>query len=170
MVTYSGGKGLRGPQNSGLVAGRKDLIAAAQKHYMNIGSPRASIGRPAKVAKETIVGLITAIELFMETDHAAVWEGWRKQAKHIASRLEGIPGLRVQLEEENRQGPQPVLYFEPRYKGPRPAEIRELMKQGKPPVFIGGGDDEIGLAMVNVLPGEEKIIADRLAEIIKGKK
>ncbi len=173
MVTYSGGKGLQGPQNSGLLAGRKDLIVAAQKHYMNPGSSRASIGRPAKVSKETIVGLITAIELFGETDHVAVWDGWRTQAKYIVSRLEGIPGIRVQVEESDmRQGPQPVVYFGPGWKGPTSTQVREHMRSGKPPIYVGGGGygDEINMAMVNVMPGEEKIIADRLLEILKPKK
>lgn len=170
MVTYSGGKGIGGPQNSGLLAGRKDLIAAAHKNYMNPGSPRASIARPAKVSKESIVGLVTAIELFLETDHAAVWEGWRAQAKHIAGKLQGIPGLRVVLEEhEDRQGPQPVVYFEPGWKGPSPSEVRERLRSGKTPIVVGGGGygDEINMSMVNVQPGEEKIIADRLLEILK---
>jgi L-seryl-tRNA(Ser) seleniumtransferase len=169
MVTYSGGKGIAGPQNAGLLAGRRDLIAAAFKHYTS-GGPRAGIGRPAKVSKETIVGMIAALELFLETDHAAVWEAWRKQAQHIAGRLEGVPGLRVVVEEhQDRQGPQPVVYFEPDWKGPSPAEVRRRLREGTPPIWVGGGGygDEINMAMVNVQPGEEKIIAARLLEILK---
>ena len=62
MVTYSGGKGICGPQNSGLLAGRADLIEAAFLNYLP-GGPRVGIARPAKVSKETIIGLVTAIEL-----------------------------------------------------------------------------------------------------------
>jgi L-seryl-tRNA(Ser) seleniumtransferase len=170
MVTYSGGKGIGGPQNSGLLAGRKELIAAARKNYMNPGAPRASISRPAKVSKETVVGLVTAIELFLERDHAAVWEGWRRQAKHIADRLQGIPGLRVTLEEnENRQGPQPVIYFEPGWKGPAVEDIRQKLRDGDPSIHVGGGGErgEINMAMVNVQAGEEKVIADRLLAVLK---
>jgi D-glucosaminate-6-phosphate ammonia-lyase len=175
MVTFSGGKGINGPQNAGLLAGRKDLIAAAHKHYMNpSGSSRASIGRPAKVSKETIVGMVTALELFLETDHAAVWEGWRKQAKYLAGRLQGIPGTRVVVEEnENRQGPQAVIYFDPKWKGLAPEKIRQRLKDGNPSIYVGGGGygDEINLVMVNVQQGEEKIIADRLLEVLgSGKK
>jgi L-seryl-tRNA(Ser) seleniumtransferase len=159
-----------GPQNSGLLAGRKDLIAAAQKNYMNPGSSRGSIGRPAKVSKETIVGLVTAIELFLESDHAAVWDGWRAQARHIASRVQGIKGLHVTVEEGmNRQGPQPVIYLGSDWKGPSPDEIRKRLRQGNPPIYCGGGQfgNDVSFAMVNVQPGEEKIIADRLVEILK---
>ncbi len=169
MVTYSGGKGLAGPQNAGLVAGRKDLVAAALKHYMNPGSSRASVGRPAKVSKETIVGMVTAIELFLDADHAGIWDGWRAQARSIATAVEGIPGLRVVVEEnENRQGPQPVIYFEAGWKGLSPAEIGKQMRNGNPPVMLGvsGDNDAINMAMVNVQPGEEKIIAARLLEIL----
>ncbi len=169
MVTYSGGKGINGPQNSGLLAGRKDLIAAAAKNYTT-GGPRAGIARPAKVSKETIVGLVTAIELFLETDHAAVWEGWRNQAKHIVGKLQGIPGLRATVEEgENFQGPQAVIWFEPSWKGTGWAEVQRLMREGDPPVHVGAGGygDEVNVVLVNVQRGEERVIADRLLKILK---
>ena len=88
MVTYSGGKGICGPQNSGLLAGRADLIEAAFLNYLP-GPPRVGIARPAKVSKETIIGLVTAIELFLDTDQVAVWAGWRAKADHIAEQGTG---------------------------------------------------------------------------------
>ena len=171
MVTFSGGKGICGPQNSGLLAGRADLIEAAYLNYLPLGAPRAGIARPAKVSKETIVGLITAIELFLETDHQAVWEVWRRQGQHIVDRVRAVPGLRVVIEEsENRQGPQPVVYFESDWKGPSPAEVREMLAEGDPPVFVGSGGygDEINIPIVNVRPGEEQIIADHLLAALTG--
>ena len=168
MVTYSGGKGICGPQNSGLLAGRADLIEAAFLNYLP-GPPRVGIARPAKVSKETIIGLVTAIELFLDTDQVAVWAGWRAKADHVADRVRGIPGLRVVIEEsENRQGPQPVIYPESDWNGPTPAEVRSRLEQGDPPIMIGSGGygDELNVVMVNLRPGEEKIIADRLYDIL----
>jgi L-seryl-tRNA(Ser) seleniumtransferase len=173
MVTFSGGKGICGPQNSGLLAGKNELIKAARMNYQYPGPSRAGIGRAAKVSKETLVGLMTAIELFLKTDHEAVWGGWRTKADHIAGRLKGVSGTRVVVEEdENRQGPQPVIYFEKNWKGPTSAEIRKRLREGNPPIWVGGGGygDEINVAMVNVQDGEEVIIADRLLEILKGNK
>lgn len=173
MVTYSGGKGIRGPQNSGLLAGKRDLIKAARMNYQYPGPSRAGIGRAAKVSKETLVGIMTAIELLLKTDHEAVWAGWRAKADHIAGRLKGIPGTQVVVEEDqNRQGPQPVVYFEKNWKGPASAEIRKRLREGNPPIWVGGGGygDEINMAMVNVQDGEENVIADRLLEILKSNK
>ena len=169
MVTYSGGKGICGPQNSGLLAGRADLIEAAFMNYLPAGAPRAGIARPAKVSKETIVGLVTAIELFLDSDHESVWAGWRQKCDHVVDKVRGIPGLRVVIEEnENRQGPQPVIYLEPEWSGPPAEEIRRRLTEGDPPIMIGSGGygDELNVVMVNVRPGEEKIIADRLHAIL----
>jgi L-seryl-tRNA(Ser) seleniumtransferase len=170
MVTFSGGKGIRGPQNSGLLAGKRELIKAARMNYQYPGPSRAGIGRAAKVSKETLVGLMTAIELLLETDHEAVWAGWRAKAEYIAGRLKGIPGTRVVVEEEeNRQGPQPVIYFDQGWKGLAPAQIRARLREGDPPIWVGGGGygDEINMAMVNVQDGEEVVIADRLLAILR---
>ena len=171
MVTFSGGKGIGGPQNTGLLAGRKDLIEAAYRNYMNEGSPMAGIGRPSKVSKESLVGLVTALELFLETDHETTWAGWREQASHVVNQLQGIPGLSVVLEDHdpNRQGPQAVIYFEHDWAGLEADEIREMLSDGDPPIYVGGGGyrDEVNIVMVNVQPGEEKIISDRLEEILR---
>ena len=91
MVTYSGGKGICGPQNSGLLAGRADLIEAAFMNYLPAGAPRAGIARPAKVSKETIVGLVTAIELFLDSDHESVWAGWRQKCDHVVDKAQRNP-------------------------------------------------------------------------------
>ncbi|MBI2964645.1 MAG: aminotransferase class V-fold PLP-dependent enzyme [Chloroflexi bacterium] len=174
LVLFSGGKGIGGPQNTGLLAGRKDLIDAGIVNSLNLHSPRAGIARGMKVSKESLVGLVTALELFLESDEQSMLAGWTKKSTYLQSRLKGIPGLRVVIEgpDPNRHGPQPVLYFESGYQGPKPAEIRKRLLEKDPPIHVGGGGvrDEINVVMVNVQDGEEVIIADRLLEIIKGAK
>ena len=168
MVTFSGGKGIRGPQSTGILCGRKDLIEAAELNSLNYHSPHANIGRPMKVCKEEIVGLIAALELFERTDHAAQWGAWREQAKGIVDALQGIPGLEVCLEDDdpNREGPQAVIYFEPSWKGPPPEEVQEALRRGEPPIYIGRGGyrGELWVTPVNLQDGEEKIVATRLKE------
>src|SRR5207302_6899412 len=88
LVTFSGGKGLMGPQSSGILAGRADLIRAAR---MN-GNPNHSIGRAAKAAKEDIVGLIVALEIYMQRDHDADTALWRAPAGRILVRLGDFKG------------------------------------------------------------------------------
>ncbi len=107
--------------------------------------------------------------MFLDSDQEAVWAGWRQQADFVADRVRGIPGLRVVIEEsENRQGPQPVIYMESEWTGPSAAEVRSRLAEGDPPIMIGSGGygDELNVVMVNVRPGEEKIIADRLYDIL----
>ncbi|MFN8514354.1 MAG: aminotransferase class V-fold PLP-dependent enzyme [Chloroflexia bacterium] len=99
LVTFSGGKGLRGPQSSGILAGRADLIRAALKN----GSPNHSVGRTAKAAKEDIVGLLVAIEAYLAHDHDADLDHWRAQSEYMAERLAGIPGVTVNCVYDGRE-------------------------------------------------------------------
>lgn len=168
MVAFSGGKGIGGPQSAGLLAGRQNLMEAAYLNSLNLDSPKAGIGRPMKVSKENLVGMIAALELYMDSDEVAVIDEWRAKASYIARKLEGIKGLRVVVEDTpvDRQGPQPVIYFERDWVGPSPAEVRQRLMDGDPSIRVGGGGvrDEINLAMVNIQDGEEQIIAERLLE------
>jgi hypothetical protein len=70
--------------------------------------------------------------------------------------------------DPNRQGPQAVIYFESDWAGPTPDEVRKALLAGDPPIHVGAGGygDEINIVMVNVQSGEERIIADRLEEIL----
>ncbi len=171
MVGFSGGKGIGGPQATGLLAGNSDLMEAAFMNSLNLYASVAGIGRPMKVSKENIIGLVTAIELFTDSDEASEWAGWQSKAEFVLESLSGIPGLRVELEDDpsERQGPQPVLYFEDDYDGPSIDEIKKQLEAGDPAIYVGGGGarQEINIVMVNVQDGEEKIIADRLNEILR---
>ncbi len=91
LVVISGGKGILGPQSTGLLGGRKDLIEAARLH----ASPNANIGRGMKVGKEEMIGLIVALERYVNLDHDAVIETWNKKARYLADQLQGIPGFQA---------------------------------------------------------------------------
>ena len=171
MVAFSGGKGIGGPQSTGLLAGKADLMEAVVMNSLNLHASVAGIGRPMKVSKENIVGLVTAVELFTDSDEGIEWAGWKSKAKYVADRLKGIDGVSVELEDDptQRQGPQPVLRFDDDYKGPTIAELKEQLQSGDPSIFVGGGEarGEICVVMVDVRDGEEIIIADRLNEILR---
>ncbi len=171
MVAFSGGKGIGGPQSAGLLAGKADLMEAVVMNSLNLHSPIAGIGRPMKVSKENIVGLVTAIELFTDSDEGIEWDAWQSKALYVAGRLSGIDGVRVVIEDETneRQGPQPVLRFEDAYKGPSIGEIKEQLQSGDPAIFVGGAEarGEICVVMVDVRDGEEIIIADRMGDILR---
>src|SRR3977135_643035 len=94
LVTFSGGKGLRGPQCTGLLLGRKNLIDAARKN----NSPNSNtVGRGLKVAKEEIVGLVAAVDWFLSQDDAAMETEYRQRAERIAAQLKNIPTLQTQI-------------------------------------------------------------------------
>jgi L-seryl-tRNA(Ser) seleniumtransferase len=93
LVAFSGGKNLRGPQSSGLLLGRRDLVEAA---YAN-SSPHSHFARIAKVGKEEIVGLLTAVELFLKRDHAAERKAWEAMLLRMAEHLQGVPTVSTEL-------------------------------------------------------------------------
>ena len=91
MVIYSGGKGVRGPQGSGILCGRSDLIEAA---YAN-ASPHQFIGRGLKVSKEEIIGLVNSLALFAEEDEQAENERYRNMCDKVVDAFVELPGLEV---------------------------------------------------------------------------
>jgi len=96
LVIYSGGKYLRGPQTSGLLLGSKRLVQAAWRN----ASPHQSLGRPMKVSKEDVIGLLTAVEIwFEERDAAAELRRWYADLKAIGDRVGRVPGARGELIE-----------------------------------------------------------------------
>jgi L-seryl-tRNA(Ser) seleniumtransferase len=168
LVCFSGGKGIRGPQSTGFIAGRRDLVRAARLN----ASPNQAIGRPAKTSKEEIVGLVTALTLFLAEDEAAEMERYRQASASIVYALRDIPGIRAVVEQDpvNRVLPNAVVYFEPSWKGPSGRAIQLALAQGDPHIYVqqgphqGGYFDEIAVDPINLQPGDDKVIAARLRE------
>lgn len=92
LTVISGGKGLLGPQSTGILAGRKDLVEAAALNH----SPNANIGRGMKVGKEEIIGLIVALNRYVDLDHETVIETWNKKARYLADQLKDLPGVKAE--------------------------------------------------------------------------
>ena len=168
IVNFSGGKGIRGPQSTGILAGRKELIRAAALNH----SPNAGVGRPAKTSKEEIVGLVTALELFLAEDEDAEMNRYREVCTHIVDAVHDLPGLRAVVEQDplNRVLPHAVIYFEPSWQGPSGQAVRDALASGTPHIYIqqgtqqGGYFDEIAVDPINLQPGDEDILAARLRE------
>ena len=164
MVTFSGGKGLRGPQSTGILCGRADLIEAARLN----AAPNHGIGRPAKVCKEEIAGVIAALDLFVRIDHEAEWAAWRAKSAVIASAVDDIPGLEVKIEDDdrNRPGPAVAVYFRDGWKGPDAETLLSRLAAREPSIRAGTGsyEDELFISPVTLKDGEEDVVARALRE------
>jgi L-seryl-tRNA(Ser) seleniumtransferase len=172
LVSFSGGKGIRGPQSTGILAGRRDLIRAVALN----GSPNQAVGRAAKTSKEEIVGLVTALELFLAEDEKAETRRYHEVCAAIVDGLADIPGLRAVVEHDpvNRVIPHAVVYFTPDWVGPSGAAVQGALARGEPHVYVqqgghqGGYFDEIAIDPINLQPGDEAILVSRLrAELMR---
>ena len=170
LVSFSGGKGVRGPQNTGFMIGKKEYVQLARKNLICFNDTKSKIGRPMKVSKECIVGLLTALKLFLDTDQKAVWAEWKKKAKYVVDELGKIDGIKIALEDEStiREGPQVIFYFSDNWRGISPSKLKKDLENGDPSIFLGDGGygADMNISMVNVRDGEEKIIADKLKRLL----
>ena len=166
LVVISGGKGLRGPQSSGILAGRKDLIEAATLNH----SPYKAIGRGMKVGKEEIIGLVAAVRRYDALDHNAVLEGWNKKAQYVADVLNEIPSMKAEC-RDNTQGYNNLSFTWD--KSVIPVSAGELSKQlrgGEPRILISGGGDEpsAGLTTQCMRDGDEIFAARGIKKALLG--
>lgn len=168
LVAFSGGKGLRGPQCSGLLLGRKDLIEAA---YLN-GSPHAdSLERGAKVGKEEIVGLWTAVELYLKKDHQAEWRDWESRVREIAKALDGLRGVKTEsfVPEIANESPHLRVSWDEKALPVKNAQIVKQLRDGEPRIEVrpsAGDKPIIEIAVWMLHPGEHRIVARRVREVL----
>lgn len=179
LVTFSGGKGLRGPQCTGLLLGRKDLIEAAKKN----NSPNSNtVGRGMKVAKEEIVGLVAAVDWFLKQDENAMEAEYRGRADRIAKELSTIPSLQSQvfIPEVANHVPHLLITYDQNRVKITGAEVMHKMRSGKPRIELNpatggapasaglqGGPNTIVVGVWMLQQGEEMVVARRLREVLQ---
>lgn len=179
LVAFSGGKGLRGPQCTGLLLGRKDLIEAAKKN----NSPNSNtVGRGLKVAKEEIVGLVAAVDWFLNQDDAAMEAEYRQRAERIAKHVSNLPTIQTQIfipEVANHVPHLLITYDQNRIKITG-REVKQKMREGKPRIELNpstggaaasaglpGGPNTVVVGVWMLQPGEELVVAKRLREVLQ---
>jgi L-seryl-tRNA(Ser) seleniumtransferase len=178
LVAFSGGKGMRGPQNAGLLLGRKDLIAAAVQN----SSPRSdTVGRGMKVAKEQIVGMVAAVDWFLSQTDAGMEAEFRKRAERIAAGLKSVPTMESKIVIPNVAAnvvPHLLLRYDQQRVKISPLDVAAELRSGTPSIELHPGTgrkpaaglptDEstivVGVWMLE--PGEEAIVARRLREVL----
>jgi L-seryl-tRNA(Ser) seleniumtransferase len=162
LVIYSGGKGIRGPQDSGLLAGRRDLIEAARAN----ANPHAGVGRGMKVSKEAMAGLWAALDLFQRTDHEAEYRTHLAQAERIVAGLRARPDVVLTPEFDWEEWPAPVIRIHPVAGSWQPEAIRDELAAGDPSIHLTVERAGLLISTHCLLPDEEIVFVDRLSTIL----
>ncbi len=164
MVIFSGGKGFRGPQASGLLLGRPDLVKAARKAI----SPHAGIGRGMKVGKEEIVGLVAAVERYLALDHAAERRALDERAVRVRGILEGVAGLtcRTVVPEIANHVPHVVASWSEADLGLTTQDAVQRLLEGDPPIAVSRtGEGRLRISMWMLRDGEDVAVAERVRSL-----
>jgi uncharacterized pyridoxal phosphate-dependent enzyme len=166
LVAFSGGKGIRGPQSAGLLLGRKDLIAAARLN----GPPNSdTIGRGMKVNKEEMLGMLVALELYLKKDHVQERREFDRRADTIAKGVAGLAGVKAEIfvPEVANHVPHVRVSLDAASVRITAADAVRSLRDGEPSIGTRseGGALVIGVWMMR--PGEEKIVARRLRQVLQ---
>jgi uncharacterized pyridoxal phosphate-dependent enzyme len=167
LVTFSGGKAMRGPQCAGLLIGREDLVGYA---LLNNSPHEDTLGRSQKVGKEEIVGMVKALELYLKEDHDALAKEWQDRLVVISNALTKISGVSTSFFTPGiaNHVPHMSITWDSRISL-TPHDVSKLLRNSKPAIVIGAGGERPGLAMNSFMlqPGEDKIVAEQLTHILR---
>jgi D-glucosaminate-6-phosphate ammonia-lyase len=168
LILFSGGKGLCGPQSSGLILGRRDLIEACAFN----ANPRGFIGRPMKVGKEECVGLMAAVKWYLSQDHIKWMQEYEDFVVRIKDAFANVPHVTARRDYPNEAGkpmPRAELIFDTQTLGITRDELLHQLYYGSPSISLGGGNgpDSIVINPQTLQPGEEEIIVERIKAILK---
>ncbi len=180
LVCYSGGKYIRGPQSAGLLLGRKDLIQAAWIH----SAPHHGYARSMKVGREEMIAMLVAVESWVKRDHAAEWKEWVGRCQHIADRVSKITGVTASVKREPDEGlsnrsPSVTLRWESSTLGITGQEVADTLYNTEPRITLNAsrngrraqdkdipGDTGISIVVSMMTPGDEKIVAQRIVDVL----
>lgn len=189
LVLFSGGKGILGPSNSGLLCGKRELMeAAALNGYPTIAlryppdhpyfSGKFGIGRAMKISKEQIVGLVTALKSCIKKDHKSEMERWTEMAEYMAKELNALPNVETKVTLEIPMGPRPVcipkteVSIDEKALGLTVSDIVNALKEGNPEVAVITNKEaaipknRIYLSPQCLFNGEEKVVVKKLKKIL----
>jgi L-seryl-tRNA(Ser) seleniumtransferase len=155
-VVISGGKGLRGPQGSGLILGKRAVVEACR----NMMAPHCRIGRPMKIGRETLAGIYAAVKHFLNGGAEAT----QAMAEHIASELAGVPDISIRIDK-----PASHVYVD--FSGPESQNCRDRVKQElfqrEPRILVrDSGRSGIRVNAGTLSEGQERVVAARLKDAL----
>lgn len=164
LVTFSGGKGLRGPQSAGLLLGKRKYIEAARLHT----PPRANLGRGMKVNKEEVLGMLVALEIYLARDHNKEWKMWEDQIKLISESATSVKGVEAEtyLPEIANQVPTLRISWNQSNIKITPEEVRKKLLLGHPSIQAHGDKESVVVSTWMMEPGQERVVAHRVQEVL----
>lgn len=167
LVTFSGGKGIRGPQSAGLLLGRKDLVAAARLN----APPNAAIGRGMKTNKEEMLAMLVAIERFLKLDHAREARAFAARAELIKKNATAVPGVQAEIfiPEVANHVPHVRVTWDKAEKGFTPADVVKTLRDGTPSIGTRFEGDALVIGVWMMNPGEDAIVARQLRQALAKK-
>ena len=165
LVAFSGGKGLRGPQSSGLLLGKRKYIEAARLHTPPRGE---TIGRGMKVNKEEVLGMLAALEIYLNKDHKKEWKMWESQIQLISDAAASVDGVKSEIHVPKYANHVPSLRIKWNQKLVKITtnEMRKQLREGHPSIQTVGNDNILGITTWMMVPGQERIVAKRIKEIL----
>jgi uncharacterized pyridoxal phosphate-dependent enzyme len=167
LITFSGGKAIRGPQCAGMLIGRQDLVRYA---LLNNSPHEDTLGRSQKVGKEEIIGMVKALELYLNEDHDALTREWQGRLDLIAREVSKVPGVSTAFFTPDiaNHVPHMQISWDSRVRI-EPQEVSKMLRSSKPAIVIGGGEGKPGLTMCSFMlqPGEDEIVAQQLSAVLR---
>jgi len=186
LYCFSGGKGLQGPQCSGLLLGRKDLIEAA---LLNSSPREGAVCRPMKVGKEEVIGCLTALETWLKLDDKKLYAEWNERLDRIRKLVETVPGVRTDTftPDDGNRYPTLRIYWDQQRWNYKISDCVQELRSGDPVIEVLGADnpslvtavregnpnrkelkepDHIELVSMTIKPGEEVVVGQRLRSIL----
>jgi uncharacterized pyridoxal phosphate-dependent enzyme len=168
LVTFSGGKGIRGPQSAGVLAGRADLIKAARLNTSPYGE---TISRGMKVNKEEMVGMMVALEVFMKMDHAAEAKDWDRRINTIVGAVKDLPTIQTEtyVPPIANHVPHLKIQWDQSRIALSPRAVMKQLREGQPSIEAcpATTDSELVFTVWMLQPGEAEIVAKRLRSVLK---
>jgi L-seryl-tRNA(Ser) seleniumtransferase len=166
LSAFSGGKAIRGPQCAGLLIGRKDLVANA---LLNNSPHEDTLGRCAKVGKEEIIGMVKALELYLNEDHEALNKEWQRRLESVSAQITRIPGVTTtySVPDVANHVPHMDIKWDPSHISLDPRDAYKALRGGEPSIVLASNPTGLGMNSFMLQPGEEKIIADHLVQLFR---
>jgi uncharacterized pyridoxal phosphate-dependent enzyme len=166
LSAFSGGKAMRGPQCAGLLIGRKELVANA---LLNNSPHEDTLGRCAKIGKEEIIGMVKALELYLKEDHEALNKEWQRRLESISSQITRIPGVTTaySVPDIANHVPHMDIQWDASHIRLDPKDASKQLRSGKPSIVLESRPDGLGMNSFMLQPGEEKIVAEHLVQLLR---